>query len=128
MLIITLVAVCLGATLAAPGLGIGLIVLATPALIRSMVIGWQRKSVGQQLSTGEKTVAFAISLAVMFAIAVSGFIAFQIACWGSCAAAAAVAGEGGEAVGFGIIFGGVVAISLIGWLLWRTRPRRPLPR
>jgi hypothetical protein len=125
MLVITLVAVCLGVTMAAPGLGVLLMVLAAPALVRTMVVGFKQKQVGDRLTTAEKVASFAVSLAVMVMIGVAAVAAFQIACWGSCALVAAIAGEGESALWTGLIAGGIAGVGAIGYLLWITRPRKP---
>jgi hypothetical protein len=127
MLVITLVAVCLGVTMAAPGLGVLLMVLAAPALVRTMVVGFKQKQVGARLTTAEKVASFCVSLAVMVMIGVAAVAAFEIACWGSCALVAAIAGEGESALWTGLIAGGIAGVGAIGWLLWITRPRKPKP-
>src|SRR5260221_14731268 len=45
-LVITLMAVCLGALKLAPGLGLALILVATPALIRACIVNVQKKRIG----------------------------------------------------------------------------------
>jgi hypothetical protein len=110
--------------MAAPGLGILLIVLAVPALIRTVVTGSQSKAAGEPLSSGQKTIAFISSLAIMIAVAVAGVVAFQIACWGSCAAVAAVGGEGTGPFYTGLILGAIAGLGLIGFLFYLTWPRR----
>jgi hypothetical protein len=125
LLVITLVAVCLGVTMAAPGLGVLLMVLAAPALVRTMVAGVRQKQVGARMTTAEKMAAFCVSLLVMVMIGVAAVAAFEIACWGSCALAASVWGEGEPALMTGLVAGGVAGVAAIGWLLWLTRPRKP---
>jgi hypothetical protein len=124
ILVMTLVAVCLGVLMAAPGLGILLIIVAVPALVRTVVTGSQQKGTGAPLSLGQKVVAFITSLGLMIAVGIAGIIAFEIACWGSCAAVAVVAGEGEGAFYTGLILGAVAGLGAIGYLLYLTMPRR----
>jgi hypothetical protein len=125
MLVRTLVAVCLGVTMLAPGLGIGLIVLATPAFVRTMVAGLRSKQAGVALTPAEKVGAFLLSLAIMACIAVAAVVAFQVACWGSCALAASIGGEGEGAMWLGIVLGTAAGLGTLGWLLWISRPTKP---
>jgi hypothetical protein len=124
ILVMTLVAVCLGVLMAAPGLGILLIIVAVPALVRTVVSGSQQKRTGAPLSLGQKVVAFLMSLGLMIAVGIAGIIAFEIACWGSCAVVAAAAGEGGGALYTGLILGAVAGLGTIGYLFYLTMPRR----
>jgi hypothetical protein len=124
-LIITLIAVCLGSLRLAPGLGVLLIIVATPALIRTCVVGIREKQAGHVLSLGEKVVAFLASSAIIVLVGVAGFIAFQIACWGSCAMVAGIQQKEGEnAFLVGLGTGGIAGIGTIIWLVWKTWPRK----
>lgn len=124
-LIITLIAVCLGSLRLAPGLGILLIIVATPALVRTCVVGAREKRAGHSLSIGEKVVAFLASSAIIVLVGVAGFIAFQIACWGSCAMIAGIQKKESEnALLVGLGTGGIAGIGTIIWLVWKTWPRK----
>lgn len=123
-LVITLIAVCLGTFHIAPGLGVLVMIVAGPAMIRACVVGIKEKRAGHPLSIGEKLVAFFASTAIVILVGVAGFIAFQIACWGACAAVAGIQNKGGDvAVWSGVIIGAAAGIGVIGWLFWLTRPR-----
>lgn len=124
-LIITLIAVCLGSLRLAPGLGVLLIIVATPALVRTCVVGIREKRAGRTLSIGEKVVAFLASSAIIVLVGVAGFIAFQIACWGSCAMIAGIQQKEGEnALLVGLGTGSIAGIGTIIWLIWKTWPRK----
>jgi hypothetical protein len=120
----TLIAVCLGTFHFSPGLGIAMVVVAAPALIRASLVGVKEKRAGHALSIGEKLVAFLASTAIVILVGIAGVIAFEIACWGSCAAVAGIQQKESEvALLTGLILGGVTALGVMVWLLWWTRPR-----
>lgn len=124
-LIITLVAVCLGTLRLAPGVGVLLLIVAVPALVRTCVVGVKEKRGGHSLSIGEKLIAFLASSAIVVLVGVAGFIAFQIACWGSCAAVAGIQQKEGEnAMLIGIGIGCIAGLGTIIWLIWKTWPRK----
>src|SRR5687768_12038002 len=52
LLVITLIAVCLGVFRVSPGFGLAVVCFAVPALIRTVVVGAQHKRVGERLSIG----------------------------------------------------------------------------
>jgi hypothetical protein len=125
-LITTLVAVCLGAFLLAPGLGILLALVGAPALIRTMLAGHRRRQAGTPLTTSQKIGAFALSFVLVFAAGWAGLIAFFCVCLGTGLAGLALAGNGGDWIfAFALGAGALVAIPLTIWLLWISRPRRP---
>ena len=124
-LIITLIAVCLGTLRLAPGVGVLLMIVAAPALIRTCIVGVREKRGGHSLSIGEKLIAFLASSAIIILVGVAGFIAFQIACWGSCAAVAGIQQKESEnAMLIGIGAGCFAGLGTIIWLIWKTWPRR----
>jgi hypothetical protein len=124
-LIITLVAVCLGAFLLAPGLGVLLALVGTPALIRTMLAGHRKRQAGAPLSTSQKIGAFALSFILVFAAGWAGLIAFFVVCLGTGLAGLAL-GDGGDWVIVAALgAGALVAIPLTLWILWFSRPRRP---
>jgi hypothetical protein len=128
-LIVTLIAVCLGTLRLAPGLGVLLMVVAAPALIRTCIVGAKEKRSGHSLSIREKLLAFLASSAIIILIGVAGFIAFQIACWGSCAVVAGIQQKEGEnALIVGIATGSLAGIGTMIWLVWTTWPRRKGPK
>jgi hypothetical protein len=127
LLVTTLIAVCLGVFRISPGFGLAVIVMAVPALIRTVVIGAQNKRVGQRLSIGDKLRVFAASLGIMVLVGVAGVVAFQIACWGTCGLIAAVDPPSGDAeilLWTSVGVGSAAALAVGGWIMWATRPRK----
>lgn len=124
LLVITLVAICLGTFRLSPGMGIWVVIVATPALVRTFIAGIRQKSAGHRLTLGEKILAFIASAGIIILIGVAAVVAFEIACWGSCALVAAAAGEGEPAMMTGIVLGGIAALVTTIALLWVTRPRK----
>jgi hypothetical protein len=128
-LVITVVAVCLGAFVAAPGLGILLAVIAVPAFVRtSAATSAQEQSAGRPVDVPDKVGLFLGSIGVVLLIGLAGFGAFFAACWASCAALSvtgAFRGGGGDAALVWInLFAGGIALALVVWLLRKTWPRR----
>ena len=127
LLVMTLVAVCLGVTMAAPGLGVLLIVLALPALVRTVVSGLKQKQAGAPYTPSEKIAAYCVSLMVMLMVGVAGGIAFEIACWGSGLLVIGIGGDQNLEAGLitGVALGSIAGIGVLVWLLYLTRPRKP---
>jgi hypothetical protein len=131
---ITLLAVCLGVGLAAPGLGILLGVLGVPAFFRASAWTAREKAAGRAPDAADRFGLFLGSLGIIFVIGLAGCIAFLAACWVSCLAVEASGTFRGGSFGItdaGIILINVVAgglaLLLFGWLLWKTWPRRRIP-
>lgn len=131
MLVVTLVAVCLGMMMALPGLGILISIVAAPALVRTLIAGYQEKVAGGHLTLAEKVMAFVASTGVTLAVLVTGFAAFGAACFGSCLVVVGMEGSGATRginqetlittlLGFSALVGVATAISLF----WLLRPRR----
>lgn len=126
-LVITLAAICLGVFAAAPGLGIFLAIVSTPALARTVVVSSRRAQTGASMSVGQKLLNFAGALGV---VAVTVVTASGIAMLTTCFTVL-----GGMAVGarenlvfpFAFIVGGAVGIGLITcvlYALWGRRSRK----
>lgn len=81
MLIIALVAVCLGALVESPGLGVVLIIVAAPALLRTLAAIHYFRGRGQRLTTVDKVLFFVGSLLIVTMILMSTLIAFTIVCF-----------------------------------------------
>jgi hypothetical protein len=81
MLVIALVAVCLGVYREVPGLGILLAILVTPALVRTSVVATRRKAGGRPMPPLDKVGVFAGTLAAVVVIGVSAIAAFAITCF-----------------------------------------------
>lgn len=128
LLVITLIAVCLGVFRISPGFGLAMIAFSVPALIRTFVAGVQQKRTGQRLTVGDKLTAFAASMGIMVLVGIAAVIAFQIACWGTCgvislANSRSIISDNGFEVAVAI--GSLAALAIGGWILWLTRPRKP---
>jgi hypothetical protein len=132
MLVITLISVCLGMIVAAPGIGLLVVIVAVPALVRTLVVGRYRKEAASPLNLGEKVMAFLASTGIIIGIMLAGLIAYWVACIGTCFAVLGVAQTATEqssaefwAVSVSIVTGAIVAIAVVGWLIWQSLPRRP---
>jgi len=134
MLVITLIAVCLGMIMALPGVGILVAIVAAPALVRTLVAGYQDRKAGTPMTLGEKLLTFAASTGVTLAVLVTGGTAFAAACFGSCFVAMSLentqlgqsfGGRSGETLALVLLgFSAVVGLVTAGWLYWILRPRR----
>jgi hypothetical protein len=130
-LVVTLAAVAAGVFAAAPGLGVLFLVIATPALARTMVVSSRRKSLGVATTPSAKILNFlqstAVVLVILLGIVGALGIALFMACTGSVAGGllSNSIGKGAEA-GFeaGAAAGGLVALAGIGavlWAVWNSR-------
>ncbi|MEX2119906.1 MAG: hypothetical protein WD847_09965 [Pirellulales bacterium] len=152
MMLITLIAVCLGVAAAAPCLGIALAVVVTPALVRTFMASTRRKAQGQRLTMPEKVLAFWGSLGIVVLAGVAAGVAFFATCWIADGAASAVRGpqiliyddigpvagppsdqlEADLIAGFSVFFVGIIAAPVVGlivgglvlWWLWPTGKRK----
>jgi hypothetical protein len=131
MLVITLIAVCLGMLVAVPGLGVLVCIVAVPALVRALIAGRQHKAVSGSLNLQEKVLAFLASTGIVLGILLAGLSAFAVACVGTCFAALGIAEASGSGAAENWIFplalgsAVVVALAVVGWLFWLTLPRTP---
>jgi hypothetical protein len=116
-LVMTLVAVGAGVFAAAPGLGILFAIVATPALIRTVVISAKQKSRGRAASPGQKVAAFLGSIGVVLLVLLSIGVALLTACLTACAGFL-LDPKDGRLMTVGIVVGGVAGLGLAGWLLW----------
>lgn len=115
LLVITLIAACLGLARLAPGLGIAAAALATPALVRVIMAGRKLRSQGKPLTLEEKVFYFFTSLAVIVSVATASGIAFYATCWiGFLGVAYATElgrpGKGYDALAYGLLAGGIAGI------------------
>jgi hypothetical protein len=129
-LAITLVAVCLGTTLAAPGLGFLLIVVAVPAVIRTIVARVRVGTADHRPTTGEKIVGFLASFGITAAVMTAGFATFAVVAATTVALCVGVIGEDPTQSPLGWSFmimfyaSPFLGLALTAWLFWRTWPRR----
>jgi hypothetical protein len=118
MLVVTLAAVCLGLGAAAPGLGIALAIVATPALVRTFVSSAQRKAQGERLQPGDKVATFAASVGVVLLAGVAAGVAFFATCLIACFPAMATGSDTAIQVG---LVACVLAALVAGGLLMRVQ-------
>jgi hypothetical protein len=124
LLVVTGLAVVFGLMTVAPGVGILLLALMVPALVRTQAATRrddERSVVPASLS--DKIGTFVISLALMILIAIGAMVAFLAACFFSCAAlASGNMGTPSEFLIFAIPIG--VAVLVAVGLIYRSWPRR----
>ena len=80
LLVVTLVAVILGVSAWAPGPGITLAVVSTPALLRAVGIRIRKKARGESMTAAEKFWAFTSSIGVVLTILFSWVTTFLVVC------------------------------------------------
>jgi len=120
MVLIAVIAVCLGVLRLVPGLGILLIILVIPALARTFVGATRRQALGRSMSWDEKVLAFLGSLGIVAVIGLAASIAFVATCFPT--GYVMLMGAGGPA-GFilaflaGLTVAGIV-ILVLGRRLW----------
>lgn len=125
--LITLAAICLGVFLLMPGLGVLLVIVLTPALIRSTRVAGYRREAGAPLSPGEAIGTFLISWFIMSAIGIASLVAFLVVCFAGAVAAEGAGGKIEMVLGVGVIGGLLAAIPVAIGLLRLTRPKRIEP-
>jgi hypothetical protein len=130
MLVITLIAVCLGMIAAVPGLGVLVSIVAAPALIRTLIAGYYEKAAGGKLTLGEKVMAFVASTGVTLAVLATGASAFATACFGTCLvfigleSGNLLRGRSEETVMFAFLgISALVGLATAGWMFWILRPK-----
>lgn len=122
-LIMTLSAVALGTLLVAPGIGVFLIVLAVPSLVRAFLAGRRRIERGEAPTWSTKALDFLTSAAIIWAIMIAGLIAFGVVCTATGLPALAVLSREEPALYIGLGSGLAAAAVVATWLLWITRPK-----
>jgi hypothetical protein len=132
MLVIALIAACLGVIREAPGVGIGLAIVITPALVRAGITAKRREAAGRPISAGEKIGAFCGSVGVVSTIGIAAAVTFYATCWAGFFGGAAVgsafeSGRGYGAIGWGLAVG--VGVGIVAGLFVLVRlARRLWPR
>ena len=130
MLTMTLISVCLGVISLSPGLGFGVIVLVTPAFLRTVIGARRMRRQGRPLGVPEKIMAFLGSLGLVTATAVAAGVAFYATCWvgflGGMAVGEAAGAKGYDplswGLGTGVIVGAIAGIALGVFLIRRFWP------
>jgi hypothetical protein len=133
LLIVTLAAVCLGAFVATPGLGILALIVAAPALVRTFYEGYQARQRGKSLTLADKLLAFSASAGITLAALSAAAAAFFTACTASLLAVCFVGTATNGAMNSGVeqmifmtcvvVCIGATVASFVG-IFWLTWPRR----
>ncbi|MCA9190521.1 MAG: hypothetical protein KDB03_02115 [Planctomycetales bacterium] len=131
LLTATLIVVSVGTLLTSPGLGLLVVLLATPAFVRTAVAARRRSTVGAPLSAGEKFLSFIGSLLVVITVAISAGVAFFLTCWvGFCGSLALSMASPNlkslenQSFMIGILSGLVVGLLVAGLMFWMMFPSR----
>jgi hypothetical protein len=124
LLVVTGLAVVFGLMTVAPGVGILLLALMVPALVRTQAATRRDdERSGRSSTISDKIGTFVISLALMILIAIGAMVAFLAACFFSCAAVAS--GSMGSQSEFLILVIPIGVAALVGvGLIYRSWPRQ----
>jgi len=132
IVMITTIAVCLGLIITEPGLGIVVVILAAPALIRMIFPAYYGRTRSTPTTLSEEAMRGAVSIvatvAAVLATLTAGATAFVVAVYISCGVEARVLAPRMPAGSQNQVQISLLGISaLIGlaaaWLFWRFRPR-----
>jgi hypothetical protein len=126
MLTVTLIAVLMGLSVRLPGLAIVLAILATPALIKTSLIGRRHKAAGEPLTPGGKALTFITALCLSTAIGVAAGGAFFLACLGVFVVGEDKLGNLDTTMMTALLVASAVALPvlILGiWLFWRWKKR-----
>ena len=121
MLLIAVIAVCLGVARFAPGLGIVMLLIATPALARTVIAATRRAADERPLTGQEKVEVFLASTGLMFLVLLASGAAFVATCFPVGLAAFSVNSTPGVVLGF--VIGAGAALAAAFFLLRRFWPR-----
>lgn len=134
LLVTTLIAVCLGALVSLPGLGVVALFIAVPALVRTCLTGVSAKRHGQPLTATDKVMSFFASAAITWAAFMAAGMAFFATCTvslftGMALGSAADSYPAINAVGqilivIAMILCCVASIGAFVGMFWVTWPRR----
>ncbi len=131
VLVIALAILCIGVGSEEPGLGIGLAVLLTPALIRTLLISREKRQRGAPPTALELAAAGFGSVLVVATVGVAAAATFFGVCWAGFiggAAASSTFVKGYEPIGYGLVAGGiagtVAGIFVAVILIRRLWPRK----
>ena len=126
MLVITLIAICLGMGAVAPGLGILLGMLSLPAFIRTTLVVSRRQAAGRTIDSSSKVSLFLASLGTVIVAGIAAFVVFFGTCIAACFGAMALeqkgAGFGGGLFFVMLIIGGCLGMAsgiFVMWSIWR---------
>ena len=125
MLVMTLVAVCLGLFVVAPGLGVLLSIAAVPALARTAVLIKRGARSGQATTASDKMWLFAASMGGVIVAGVAASVAFFGACVAACFGVVAVVDRPPDwTIVVLLVVGGGAGAVAAWWVLRRLWKRR----
>jgi hypothetical protein len=130
LLITTLAAVVMSVSVMAPGIGIALAVVATPALVRTYMLTRHRRDSDKPVAAGEKIVLFMMCLGIATLIALAAGAAFFVTCFFGFGVTSAGIGKGSLDAGvtIGVILGTIAGLVVLIVLLvkWLRRPAKKI--
>ena len=127
LLFMTLVAILCSITSMSPGLGIGLIILSVPALVRTCVVAPRSGVHGQPMSVRAKTAVFLITIPVVVFVCVTAAAAFFATCGVTMGIGGTVSGRWDSSLVVAVILGSIVGLMvavLLTRLLLKSSRRR----
>lgn len=121
MVLVATVALGLSALRGAPVLGVLILVLMPPALVRTMTVISQRDADERAMTFDDKMAVFLGSIGVMLAVLLSAFLAFAIVCMpvGSMAVSA-----GGYGMPLALAISGAAGLAVAVWVLRKLWPHK----
>lgn len=114
VLVIALVILCVGIGFEEPGLGIGLAVALTPALIRTLHISSEKRRRGAPLTALELAATGFGSLLVVVTVGVAAAATFYGVCWAGFVGGALASSpffKNYEPIGYGLVAGGIAGTT-----------------
>jgi hypothetical protein len=111
LLVIAVIAVCLGVWHEVPFLGIMLAVVAAPALVYTSVVAARSRASGQPMSVFDKVGSFAGALAGVVVIEFSALIGFGATCMPAVGIAVVAGANGQPAMIAAVVVGGIGAVA-----------------
>lgn len=131
LLLTALVAMVLGITMLAPGLGIALTILLIPAFLWTARASGRARGMGRPMDAAAKVAFFASTVGILLATILAAGIAFYATCWVGFLGGAGIGSlvEKGDYAGLGVglvaggILGTVSALAVMVFLLVRLLPR-----
>jgi hypothetical protein len=119
MLLVAAVALGLAALRGAPLLGVLILILIPPALVRTMAVVSQRTTDERPMLLDEKMSVFFGSIGVMMAVLLASFLAFAIVCMpvGSMAMSG-----GGDGMAVAVSLAGAAALAAAVWVVRKLWP------
>jgi hypothetical protein len=124
--ITTLVAIVLGISVKAPGVGVFLVIIAVPALIRSHVLLHHAREGGQPASSKEKVLLFLTCLGISALVALATGAAFFVTCLVGFFGGTGASENYGLGLILGVLFGSITGLSIFVVLIraWFKTPAR----